>query len=246
MKNKIPEPDISSSLLQYLRYGIQLSYLMINIYAGYSLVYNPGLSKWLFIGVIVLSGMFFCGWLCPFGAVQEHLRLIGRKMGLNFRIPAKIDKYLTWLRYFPGLILPGTVWGIINAQGTFYRTLLTGFILTLAVLFLVVILLLSLAIERPYCKYLCFYGASKSLFSFLRIFSIRRDPDNCISCRLCDKICPMNVTISKVRSVRDIRCINCMKCIAACPRKKALKFGFTIPKPADFKIFLPGKSKNKP
>lgn len=232
-------------LLPYFRTGIQLSYLMITAYSACHLTRSPELPDRILLVFVILSGMFFCGWLCPFGTVQEQLHRIGERLGWRWRVPPEIDRYLTWLRYIPGLLLPGVVWSVLNAQGSFMRSLLAGITWTASTFFLVFVLLLSFFVERPYCKYLCLYGAFRSLFSFLRIFTIRRSPEKCISCRLCDKRCPMGVTISRAGTVRDIRCIHCMKCIAVCPRENTLRFGFAVPSLRDFKRPAPPGGLNR-
>lgn len=81
------------------------------------------------------------------------------------------------------------------------------------------VLLLSLVVERPFCKYACPYGALQGVFNLFRIFRIKRNPDTCIDCSRCDRACPMNIRVSSSGVVRDHQCISCMKCTseAACP-----------------------------
>ena len=78
---------------------------------------------------------------------------------------------------------------------------------------------LSLIIERPWCKYLCPYGALLGLFNKIRIFKIRRNPDSCIHCKKCDKVCPMNIKVSGKTTISDLQCISCHQCTSdvACP-----------------------------
>jgi polyferredoxin len=80
-------------------------------------------------------------------------------------------------------------------------------------------------------------AAKYGVLSMTRIFSIKRDEDSCISCRKCDKACPMNIQVSKHDQVRNGQCINCMKCIETCPVPGTLNYS---------KVKLPmGKNRSK-
>ncbi len=73
-------------------------------------------------------------------------------------------------------------------------------------------LLSALAIERPWCKYACPYGAVLGIINLFSIFSIRRRESQCTSCNLCSKECPMNIPVHALGVVRDHQCIVCLEC----------------------------------
>lgn len=87
------------------------------------------------------------------------------------------------------------------------------------IIILLVTLILSLFIERPFCKYACPFGAFQGLFNLIRIFPIKRNVRTCINCKACDSACPMNIEVSTKISVRDHQCISCLECTSevACP-----------------------------
>jgi polyferredoxin len=87
------------------------------------------------------------------------------------------------------------------------------------------VLLLSLVVERPFCKYACPYGALLGIFNLFRIFKIRRNPSTCIDCKACDRTCPMNIPVSTGGAVRHHQCIACLKCTSeqACPVDKTVE-----------------------
>ncbi len=101
----------------------------------------------------------------------------------------------------------------------------TGEVPLTAILILLVTLIGSLFIERPFCKYLCPYGALLGIFNKFRIFTIRRNPSTCINCKACARACPMNITGSTAGAVRDHQCITCLKCTseAACPVQETVE-----------------------
>lgn len=182
------------------------------------------------LGVLtaILFGAIFCGYICPFGTFQEWIGKLGKKLfpkKYNKLIPAKFDRVLRNLRYvvlimvvYQTAISAKLVFQSIDPYYALFN-LLTSEIAVSAYIMLGVIAVLSLFIERPWCKYLCPYGAFLGLFNFIRIFKIRRKPSTCINCKICDNVCPMNIVVSEKEIVKDPQCISCYKCTsdAACP-----------------------------
>ncbi len=213
------------------------SLLRILLPLGYAAVLAAGIAGRDFITMMVLlaaaliGGAFFCGWLCPFGAVQSWLWTLGRKLRLPMvKIPGRLEKFLRFSRYillgltFTGLALSLFITG---AYGTFMGILsLNVARVTVAswVLF-GVLMFAALFIERPFCRYLCTQGAQYGLLSLARLFTIKRNENKCINCRACDRACPTGVKIAAKKNVRNFQCINCFKCIEACPVKGALTYG---------------------
>lgn len=184
----------------------------------------------------LLVGAFFCGWLCPFGFVQEILGKAGRALKLPLlRIPAKVEKWLRFCRYilfgltFTGL---GLILFITSPYGTFMGSMMLNVsrITVGAWILFGAVLLSSLVIDRPFCRYGCTEGARYGILSLGRVFSIVRDSDKCISCGACDRKCPMQIKISDKKHVRNFQCINCFECINACPVEKALTYGIVFKK----------------
>jgi len=173
-------------------------------------------------------GALFCGWICPLGTFQELLGKVGKKIfknKYNNFIPYKYDKYLRFLRY--GML----IWVIyMTAQSgklifqnidPYYAlfNFWTGEVAVSGLIVLIVIIIISLFMERPWCKYACPYGALLGIFNIISVFKIRRDSLSCISCGACDRACPMNIMVSENKIIRNHQCIACMKCTSenACP-----------------------------
>ena len=80
----------------------------------------------------------------------------------------------------------------------------------LSLLVLGLTLIGSLFIERPWCKYLCPYGALLGIFNLFRIIKLKRNEKTCINCKACDRVCPMNVDISTSKVISNHQCIGCL------------------------------------
>jgi polyferredoxin len=182
----------------------------------------------------VVAGPVFCGWVCPFGTFQDWLAMLGRKLfkkRYNRFIPAKFDKWLRYLRYLVAVWV--IVMTAISAKLVFsdydpYYALFnlwTSEVAITAYVALALVVVASLFVERPFCKYACPYGAVLGLTNLFRIFTIRRNPKTCIDCGKCDKACPMNIVVSTSGHVRDHQCITCMACTSevACPINKTVE-----------------------
>jgi polyferredoxin len=185
------------------------------------------LATGVFLSAIFI-GPAFCGWICPFGSIQEFFSWIGKKLfkkRFGKLIPAKLDRVLVFFRY---IVLAGVV--VLTAYSTklvfqevdpYYALFQfwTGEVAITAYIVLGTVLLLSLITERPWCRYACPYGAFLGLTNLFRIIPIRKNPSKCISCGKCDRECPVGIEVSSKTVIRDHRCISCLKCTsdAACP-----------------------------
>ena len=186
----------------------------------------------------LLLGPVFCGWVCPLGTIQESVGKLGRKWFgnkmYNQFIPHKLDRALRYLRYgvlawvlyvtFASASLAFQSYDPYFALFNFW----TGEVTITALLILESILLLSLLVERPWCKYACPFGAVLGLSNLFRFFTIRREAGACkFKGEACSTLCPMTIDISRKSVIRDHQCITCMECTseACCPAKGAVYLG---------------------
>lgn len=193
------------------------------------------------LGILLLYGILFgrtiCGWLCPFGLLQDLLYKIK-----SFKIKkGKWSYYLSRLKYvllfglvivlpliygFQNLAVPafckyicpvGTLEGayglMLNSNNVSLLSML-GSLFSWKSLILIFVLVMSVLIFRPFCRFLCPLGAIYSFFSRLNLISITVDEKKCTRCGICTRNCLMDV-----KKVGDGECIQCGKCIPGCPVK---------------------------
>ena len=186
----------------------------------------------------LLVGRFICGWLCLFGLIQELLYNIPTP---KLRIPAKLDRPLRYLKYavlavlvvglplfyrsdygagvpfFCKLLCPvGTLEGgvpLVLLNSVLRPTL--GWLFRWKLLILILCILSSVFIYRPFCKYLCPLGAFYALFQRVSLIRLRVDAAACTGCGACARACPMQV--DPAGTPNSTECIRCGECVRACP-----------------------------
>lgn len=186
------------------------------------------------LGIIALSffiGPAFCGWACPVGAIQDVFGLPLRRHRLT--IPKWLDRIFAWYRYVVlmlVIVLTVTAGTLplqnISPFGALYDFATSTPVGPAAIITLVVIAALSIVIARPFCRYVCPYGAALGLSNFFRLMPLRRTEHTCTDCGACDRICPMNIEVQTASDIRDVRCISCMECSSeggACPQARTLR-----------------------
>lgn len=136
-----------------------------------------------------LFGRVFCAGVCPFGALQE---LVNVK---NYRISEAITaalKVIPWLYLIFAVLYAVTRSQFIICQfDPFIGIFRLGGDMGL-ILFGALLLVMSIFTGRPFCRFLCPYGALLSLFSSVSIWKIKLTRRSCINCELCHNSCPVD------------------------------------------------------
>jgi len=193
-----------------------------------------------------IGGRIPCGWICPFGLLQEWL----------FRLP--VPKIFLWrpLRCLPYLFL--TVFVVllpllaVDAMGYGYTwfckyvcpvgTLeagipllclhqelrrVAGWLFAYKLTLLVLLLIWCTATSRPFCRAICPLGAFYGLFNRVSWLRLRFHYDRCVQCKACLKVCP--TAMSFYNGLDDLNsgaCIRCLRCLSVCPSGAvSLEFG---------------------
>lgn len=196
------------------------------------------------MGLVVLFGALFgrliCGYVCPFGFIQDLLYLIPTQ-----KIKASL-RYFRWVKYailvvlvvgipivlslskgtgipvFCKYICPqGTIAGLITVITRSEMARYVGNNFLFKILVLIIILALAIFIYRPFCRVICPLGAVYGLFNSFALIRLHFSSKACSKCGMCKEVCP--VMIDPPKECNGTECIRCGKCVNICP-SQAISF----------------------
>ena len=186
------------------------------------------------LGLLIIFGVVFgrvvCGFLCPFGFIQEIIYKIKTKKIKKNNITRELTivKYIILALFV--IILPILLFepsfckyicpaGTLEAGVTLYLTndgikQLAGFLYCWKISVLIAVIGLSIIMYRFFCRFICPLGAIYSFFNKTSILGVKIDLDKCDHCNVCTNTCLMDV-----KKVGDRECIECGECINKCHKK---------------------------
>lgn len=193
-------------------------------------------------GLLTVFGTFFgrliCGFLCPFGLLQDLLHKIPVPWKIR-KLPG--ERYWRCLRFVLlgvfVILLPMLVHNVLGIGDPWFckyicpvGTLeagvplvilnselqgIIGWLYTWKIAILVLILIASVVIYRPFCRYLCPLGAIYGFFNRFALYRYHIDSEKCIGCGVCQKACKLDIAVWK--NPNSVDCIRCGECRHACP-----------------------------
>ncbi|WP_022846633.1 MULTISPECIES: 4Fe-4S binding protein [unclassified Desulfurobacterium] len=184
-------------------------------------------------------GRWICGWICPFGLLQDMLYKIPTP---KVRMPKKLELIKFAMLLFPVLILPyflkKHLFCMMCPVGTLEAGLywvgfhpeirrLAGMLFSFKVAVMILIVGGAIFTKRPFCRFFCPLGALFSLFNKVSPIRFTHDASLCTRCNHCQDVCPVDHKIYE--DPNSTSCIRCLNCIRDC---KALDIEY----PSIFKI----------
>jgi ferredoxin-type protein NapH len=175
-------------------------------------------------------GRLICGWVCPFGLIQELLHKIPSR---KFSIPQKLNYLKYGFLFFFVILLPltvvddfgyGQLWfckyvcpaGTLEAglpmlmlQPALSQTI--GLVFFNKLTILIGFIIWSILASRPFCRTSCPLGAFYAFFKRFKLVKLRLNEENCTKCEACHPVCPMGVKFNE--APEDGECISCLKCM---------------------------------
>ena len=184
-----------------------------------------------------IFGRFVCGWLCPFGLFQDLLHkipLFQKRKRLPGHEILKYGKYVMLIGLailgssilFTGFVKVPAFCKYVCPSGTLMGALplmlananlraQAGGLFWWKVAILIIIVLLSVKIYRPFCQYLCPLGAIYGWFNKFSLVQVKWEKEKCISCGKCQNACPVDLKPEEISVSPE--CIKCGKCATVCP-----------------------------
>lgn len=162
-------------------------------------------------------GRGWCGYACWTAMVLDLLPY------KHPQRPRKKFGYIRYITFTVSLLFVSAlfIFHVQNLERIMFWSFIIGNLLYYGVGVLLAILLRD---NRAFCKYICPVTVFLKPASYFARLRVTVDPDQCISCGKCKKVCPMEVdmTDNSRKRINGTECILCMQCVDACP-KKALK-----------------------
>ncbi|MCY0963690.1 NosR/NirI family protein [Parathalassolituus penaei] len=174
-----------------------------------------------FISLFIWGRGLFCGWLCPFGALQEMAAWLATRLKIKqIRVPEPLHRKLILIKYPILLGLVGSAFYSLTlaeqlAEVEPFKTSITLYFWRYwpFVLYAVALLVGGMFIHKFYCRYLCPLGAGLAVLGRLRLFSWLERIEKCGSpCQLCKRRCGINA-IRTEGSIDYDECIQCLECV---------------------------------
>lgn len=203
-----------TSVVQALKEGRDLGFLL----------FDP-VTVILWAGVLISLFLWgrgtFCGWLCPFGALQEAVARIGTWLKVpKLRIRAGLDARLKWIKYIAlaGIVVSALYSSRITDTMVELEPFKTAITLNFMrswpfVAYAVALLLANVVVYKAFCRYLCPLGAGLALFGRVRIFSWLPRRAQCgTPCQTCRHRCEYQA-INRDGGIRYDDCFQCMDCV---------------------------------
>lgn len=176
---------------------------------------------YVFISLFIIGRGLFCGWLCPFGVLQEMASWIAKKLNIRqWKISYRVHTRLWLVKYVVLILLVGisfyslTAAEILSEVEPFKTAITLVFVRSWPfVLYAVGLLVLSLFVHKAYCRYLCPLGAGLAILGWFHRFEWLTRRSECGSpCQLCKHKCEI-AAITPQGKVDYNECIQCLECI---------------------------------
>jgi polyferredoxin len=222
------------------------------ITSGGQFVQHTHLSNMVILAAALVTAFVarnaFCGWLCPFGFIQDMVAgfsaFVQKRISIVRRAVktiktrgsrlAVLDRPLRFLKYgvLAWVVMGAAFYGFLVFRSYDPWAALWN-LLELSVaagtIVLAVVLVASLFVERPWCRYACPLGAATGLVGALSPMYLKREAEACKTCAVCTKACPMGLPVHTSTTIKSPDCIGCLECVDECPREGALELKLGVP-----------------
>jgi NAD-dependent dihydropyrimidine dehydrogenase PreA subunit len=177
-----------------------------------------------FMSLVVVGNKVICGWACPFGALQElifslpllrHVKRAKLRFGITNAVRAAL--FLVMLLFLFGIVGGRKGFVVYHYVNPFNLFNLDFDPISIPIT-IAVVLIVALAIYRPFCHFICPFGLVSWVFEKLSVARVKVDHEKCTRCGACVKACPSEAAKGRVERKRlPADCFSCARCLNVCP-----------------------------
>lgn len=195
----------------------------------------------IFLAVVLVAFLFrkgFCSYICPVGTVSEFVGKLGAYVfGRNYKPPKLLDRLLMIPKYLLLYFFLNSILKMNLMQLNAFLQSPYSYVADVKMLYFFIyptdtkliilgfLIIFSLFIKHFWCRYLCPYGALLGLTALVSpLWRVTRDPEQCLQCGSCARVCPNSLDVDKVTRVNSPECSGCLTCVSSCPRPHALQY----------------------
>lgn len=191
---------------------IRLLFLSLFVF----LIISGKMFMWLAVFAVSLLaelvfGRFYCGYICPVNTMMIPADWLARKLKIQTRsVPHWLQAgWIAWVNL-----------GISVAAMLLVKRLFAIELQIIPILLAAAVLITLRYQPAVFHNLICPFGALQKLFARKPVFSFRVDPQTCIGCKLCEKVCPSGaiVVTDRKAKVTPLLCHQCTNCQTACPK----------------------------
>lgn len=236
VRSKILVGSLTGSLLfSWLTLLDPFAFLEIQL-ASRSIDLNTINSVLPVVGIYLIFGRAFCGWICP---MDFFFRIINKikfslKVSLSHKIPSNIGYLFFFIFLFSSFMLGIPIFtnylshltnlfrGITGLYFLIFNMPVEFSTVLYSIFFILVLLILEFFFPNLWCRIICPIGRLYGALNKISLLHLRFDRDKCLNCQVCNKSCYMGIDIMnqiKQGKLRSIDCIFCGRCIQKCSQK---------------------------
>ena len=226
MRQKIRKGLLTYSAILFPLLFFFLSPFVIVMSALNGILNGSAIIFGLLLLASLLGSRLFCGWLCPGGAVQDQVaNANSRTWNSKWKNTSKYIIWIVWLTFITFLWIRHFPLKI----NFFYMSGINLFIVTIYFVVTTIIYIFSLLTgKRGMCHSICwmapFMVIGEKIADFLHIprFRLKADSNVCVSCKQCNRNCPMGLDVLEMVKSGQMdasECISCLECVDGCPQK---------------------------